>query len=100
MHVVHGFSDLKIHAKMALVVRREGDVLRRYVHIGTGNYNSKTARVYTDLGLFTSAGSIGADVSDLFNSLTGFSRQHLYRKLLVAPFACYAGPDTSIVFVV
>src|SRR6185436_13860388 len=69
----------------ALVVRREADGIRRYVHIGTGNYNSKTARVYTDLGLFTCSPSIGADISDLFNSLTGYSHQRLYRKLLVAP---------------
>jgi polyphosphate kinase len=68
-----------------MVVRREPDGIRRYVHIGSGNYNSRTARLYTDLGLFTCSPSIGADVSDLFNSLTGISRQRLYRKLLVAP---------------
>ena len=85
VHVVFGLVRLKTHAKMALVVRREADGIRRYVHVGTGNYNSKTARVYTDLGLLTCSPSIGADVSDLFNSLTGFSRQRLYRKLLVAP---------------
>src|SRR5205085_10328823 len=68
------------------VVRRDPDgVVRRYVHIGTGNYNSKTARLYTDIGLFTASASIGSDSSDLFNALTGFSRQRLYRKLLVAP---------------
>jgi polyphosphate kinase len=67
------------------VVRREADGMRRYVHIGTGNYNSRTARLYTDVALFTCSPSIGADVSDLFNSLTGISRQRLYRKLLVAP---------------
>ena len=67
------------------VVRREADGIRRYIHIGTGNYNSKTARLYTDLGIFTCSPSIGADASDLFNSLTGYSRQHYYRKLLVAP---------------
>jgi polyphosphate kinase len=67
------------------VVRREPDGIRRYVHIGTGNYNSKTARIYTDVGLFTASPSIGADITDLFNALTGFSRQRLYRKLLVAP---------------
>jgi polyphosphate kinase len=68
-----------------MVVRREPDGIRRYVHIGSGNYNSRTARLYTDVGLFTCSPSIGADVSDLFNSLTGISRQRLYRKLLVAP---------------
>ena len=85
VHVVYGMVRLKTHAKMALIVRREADGIRRYVHLGTGNYNSKTARVYTDLGLLTCSPSIGADVSDLFNFLTGFSRQRLYRKLLVAP---------------
>lgn len=85
VHVVYGLVRLKTHAKMALVVRRETDGIRRYVHLSTGNYNSKTARVYTDLGLLTCSPSIGADVSDLFNFLTGFSRQRLYRKLLVAP---------------
>jgi polyphosphate kinase len=85
VHVVYGLVRLKTHAKMALVVRREADGIRRYVHLSTGNYNSKTARIYTDLGLLTCSPSIGADVSDLFNFLTGFSRQRLYRKLLVAP---------------
>ncbi|MFN2397523.1 MAG: polyphosphate kinase 1 [Gemmatimonadaceae bacterium] len=85
VHVVYGMVSLKTHAKVALVVRRESDGIRRYVHIGTGNYNSRTARLYTDLGLLTCNPSIGADVSDLFNVLTGFSRQDLYRKLLVAP---------------
>ena len=80
-----GSPALKTHAKMALVVRRETDGIRRYVHFGSGNYNSRTARLYTDIGLFTCSPSIGADVSDLFNSLTGYSRQQLYRKLLVAP---------------
>ena len=70
---------------MALVVRRDPDGIRRYVHIGTGNYNTRTARLYTDLGLLTCNPSIGADMSDLFNYLTGFSRQRVYRKLLVAP---------------
>jgi polyphosphate kinase len=85
VHVAFGSATLKTHAKTALVVRREADGIRRYVHIGSGNYNSKTARVYTDVGLITCSPSIGADVSDLFNSLTGYSRQRLYRKLLVAP---------------
>jgi polyphosphate kinase len=85
VHVAYGLPGLKTHAKLALVVRREADGIRRYVHLGTGNYNSKTARLYTDLGLFTCSQSIGADVSDMFNMLTGFSRQRVYRKLLVAP---------------
>ncbi|MFN8224390.1 MAG: polyphosphate kinase 1 [Gaiellales bacterium] len=86
VHVVHGFADLKIHAKMTLVVRREADGLRRYVHIGTGNYNASTARLYEDLGLFTADEDIAADVADLFNHITGFGRPQRFRKLLVAPF--------------
>jgi polyphosphate kinase len=85
VHVVYGLVGLKTHAKIALIVRREHDGLRRYVHLGTGNYNAATARIYTDLGLLTCNPDIGADASDLFNLLTGYSRQHHYRKLLVAP---------------
>lgn len=85
VHVAYGLAGLKTHTKTTLVVRREGEGIRRYAHIGSGNYNSKTARVYTDIGLFTCSPSIGADLSDLFNALTGFSRQRLYRKLIVAP---------------
>ena len=85
VHVSFGPPALKTHAKVAMVVRREGDGIRRYVHLGSGNYNSKTARTYSDIGLFTANRSIAADVSDLFNMLTGFSRQRLYRRLLVAP---------------
>ena len=85
VHVVYGQSGLKTHAKLALVVRREGDRLRRYVHIGTGNYNPSTARLYTDVGLFTCREDIAADVADLFNHLTGFARAPSYRKILVAP---------------
>jgi len=85
VHVAYGLAGLKTHTKTTLVVRREGDGIRRYAHIGSGNYNSKTARTYTDVGLFTCSPSIGADLSDLFNALTGFSRQRLYRKLIVAP---------------
>ena len=85
VHVAYGLPGLKTHCKIALVVRKEGDGVRRYAHIGSGNYNSRTARIYTDIGLFTCSPSIGADVSDMFNALTGFSRQSLYRKLLVAP---------------
>ena len=86
VHVVHGFHDLKIHAKMTLVVRREPDGLRRYVHIGTGNYNASTARLYEDVGLFTADEEIAADVADLFNYVTGFGRPQRFRRLLVAPF--------------
>jgi polyphosphate kinase len=85
VHVAYGLPGLKTHAKVALVVRREADGIRRYVQLGTGNYNGKTARLYTDIGLFTAADPIGADVSDLFNSLTGFSRQRAFRRLIVAP---------------
>jgi polyphosphate kinase len=85
VHVAYGSALLKTHTKTALIVRREPDGIRRYVHVGSGNYNSRTARLYTDIGLFTCSPSLGADVSDLFNSLTGISRQRLYRKLLVAP---------------
>ncbi len=84
-HVVYGLVGLKTHSKTALVVRREGSGLRRYVHIGTGNYNPKTARLYVDLGLLTCRPEIGADVTDLFNVLTGLSRQRTFRRLLVAP---------------
>jgi polyphosphate kinase len=84
-HVVHGLPGLKTHAKALLVVRREGKGVRNYVHVGTGNYNSKTARLYEDFGLFTTDGDITADVADLFNSLTGFARPPEYRKALVSP---------------
>ena len=85
VHVAYGLPGMKTHCKVALVVRREPDGIRRYVHIGTGNYNSKTARTYTDFGLLTCNEEIGADVTELFNVLTGFSRQRTYRRLLVAP---------------
>ena len=86
VHVVYGFPDMKIHAKTTLIVRREGDELRRYVHIGTGNYHATTARIYEDIGLFTADPEITADVADLFNFVTGFGRPQRFRKLLVAPF--------------
>jgi polyphosphate kinase len=86
VHVVYGFSMLKIHCKTTLVVRREGGGLRRYVHLGTGNYNNVTAKSYEDFGLFTADEDIAADVADLFNYLTGFGRPGEFRKLLVAPF--------------
>jgi polyphosphate kinase len=85
VHVVYGIIGLKTHCKVALVVRREGEELRRYVHIATGNYNPVTSNFYTDLGLFTADEEIGADATDLFNFLTGFSRQKDYRRLLVSP---------------
>jgi len=85
VHVVYGLLGLKIHSKVALVVRREPQGLVRYVHLGTGNYNPVTARVYTDFGYFTTDPEIAADVSDFFNSLTGYSRKETYNKLLVAP---------------
>jgi len=84
-HVVYGLVGLKTHSKTSLVVRREGSLLRRYVHIGTGNYNPKTARLYVDIGLLTCRPEIGADVTDLFNVLTGLSKQRTFRRLLVAP---------------
>jgi polyphosphate kinase len=85
VHVVYGVVGLKTHCKCVLVVRQEESGLRRYVHVGTGNYNSKTARTYEDIGLFTCDESIGDDVSHLFNSLTGFGRDHDYKRLIVAP---------------
>jgi polyphosphate kinase len=85
VHVVYGLIGLKTHCKVTLVVRRERDGLRRYVHVATGNYNSITARIYTDLGMMTSNEDIGADASELFNYLTGYSKQREYRKFLVAP---------------
>lgn len=85
VHVVYGLVGLKTHTKVVLVVRREDNHIRRYVHIGTGNYNPKTARLYTDLGLLSCRDELGADLTDLFNYLTGYSRQRSYRKLLVAP---------------
>jgi polyphosphate kinase len=91
VHVVYGFPDLKIHAKMTLVVRREQNGLRRYAHIGTGNYHSTTARLYEDVGVFTTDDEISADVADLFNYITGFGRPQRFRKLLVAPFTLRSG---------
>ncbi len=85
VHVVYGIPGLKTHIKALLVVRREGDQVRNYVHIGTGNYHSNTARLYTDLGLFTADPAIGADVAEMFNLLTGYSRPADYRRVLVSP---------------
>jgi polyphosphate kinase len=85
VHVVHGVVGLKTHAKISLVVRREAGGVRRYAHVGTGNYNPVTAKLYEDIGLLTADPEIGADLTDLFNLLTGYSRQRDYRTLLVAP---------------
>ncbi len=85
VHVVYGLVGLKTHAKMTLVVRKESDGVKKYVHMSTGNYNSTTAKLYTDLGLFTCNDDICSDVSDIFNYLTGYSRQTNFRKLIVAP---------------
>jgi len=85
VRVAYGLPGLKIHTKTALVVRKDADGIRRYVHIGSGNYNSQTARVYTDLGLFTADPDVAADLTDVFNSMTGFSRRNDFRNLLAAP---------------
>jgi polyphosphate kinase len=90
-HVVYGLVGLKTHCKTALVVRREHGVLRRYCHIGTGNYNPKTARIYEDLGVLTADPRVGADLTDLFNTLTGYSRQTAYRTVMVAPHGIRSG---------
>jgi polyphosphate kinase len=90
-HVVYGVVGLKTHCKTALVVRQEGGQIKRYAHVGTGNYNPKTARLYEDIGLFTADESICADITDLFNVLTGYSRQTEYRSLLVAPQGIRSG---------
>ncbi|SNS05783.1 polyphosphate kinase [Geodermatophilus pulveris] len=90
-HVVYGLVGLKTHCKTALVVRREGPLIRRYCHIGTGNYNPKTARLYEDLGILTADPRVGADLTDLFNTLTGYSRQTSYRRLMVAPHGIRPG---------
>jgi len=90
-HVVYGLVGLKTHCKTLLVVRQEAGTIRRYCHIGTGNYNNKTARLYEDLGLFTADPDVGADLTDLFNVLTGYSRQTDYRSLMVAPHGLRQG---------
>jgi polyphosphate kinase len=91
VHVVYGLIGLKTHCKTSLVVRQEGSRIRRYCHVGTGNYNPKTARLYEDLGVLTADPTVGADVADLFNSLTGYARQSRYRTLLVAPYGVRRG---------
>jgi len=96
VHVVYGLVGMKVHCKVALVVRREGASIRRYVHLSTGNYNAVTAQLYTDLGLFTSDPELGADCSDLFNYLTGYSAKSDYRRLLVAPINLRQGLEGLI----
>jgi polyphosphate kinase len=91
VHVVYGLVGLKTHCKTSLVVRQEGNTIRRYSHIGTGNYHPRTARLYEDLGVLTADPTIGADLADLFNSLTGYARQDSYRRLLVAPHGVRQG---------
>ena len=91
VHVVYGVENLKTHCKLCLVVRKESDGVRRYVHVGTGNYNHATSQIYTDFGLFTADPEIGDDVSDVFNYLTGYSKRKDYRQLLVAPVSLRAG---------
>ena len=96
VHVVYGVIGLKTHTKITLVLRREKEELRSYVHIGTGNYNSKTSRLYTDLGLLSARRELGQDLVELFNYLTGFSKQQSFRKLLVAPVTLRAGMEELI----
>jgi len=96
VHVVYGIPGLKTHVKCVLVARREGDGVRHYMHIGTGNYNPKTARLYTDLGLFTADPEMGEDIAEMFNYLTGYARPEGYRKVLVAPFNLKEGILTEI----
>src|SRR3989304_2397515 len=85
VHVIYGLLGLKTHSKNALILRKEREGIRRQMHLGTGNYNAVTAQLYEDLGMFTVDEAIGADVSDLFNYLTGYSNKKEYQKLLVAP---------------
>src|SRR5688500_14471674 len=96
VHVVYGLVGLKVHCKMIMVVRREGEGIRRYIHLGTGNYNAVTSLVYEDIGLFTCDEVIASDITDLFNHLTGYSTKHNFRKLLVAPFNLRSGLENLI----
>jgi polyphosphate kinase len=91
VHVVYGLPALKSHAKCILIVRREGGGVRYYAHVGTGNYNPKTAKLYTDFGLFTADPEIGNDIAEMFNYMTGYSRPRDYRRVLVAPFNLFEG---------
>jgi polyphosphate kinase len=96
VHVVYGLMGLKTHCKVTMVVRKEGDGIRRYLHLGTGNYNAVTARIYEDMGIFTCDESMGADITDLFNYLTGYSTKQDFRKLLVAPINLRSGLEALI----
>lgn len=96
VHVVYGLVGLKVHCKVTMVVRKEGDGIRRYLHLGTGNYNAVTSLVYEDIGLFTCDETLAADVTDLFNHLTGYSMKHDFRKLLVAPYNLRSGLEKLI----
>jgi polyphosphate kinase len=96
VHVIYGLVGLKVHAKLAMVVRRDPDRIRCYVHLGTGNYNASTARIYTDLGMLTCRPDIAADIVEIFNFLTAYSRQSNYRKLLVSPISVRTGITTRI----
>jgi polyphosphate kinase len=96
VHVVYGLAGLKTHAKVTLVVRNEPDGIRRYMHFGTGNYNDRTARVYTDLSLFTCRADLGSDATQLFNALTGFSKADTYEQLMVAPHGLRTGFEELI----
>ena len=96
VHVVYGLVGLKTHCKVTMVVRKEGDGIRRYLHLGTGNYNAVTARIYEDIGMFTCDEAMGADVTDLFNYLTGYSTKQHFKKLLVAPVNLRAGLEKLI----
>jgi polyphosphate kinase len=96
VHVIYGLVGLKVHCKVAMVVRKEGDGIRRYLHLGTGNYNAVTSLVYEDMGLFTCDEALASDITDLFNHLTGYSTKHDFRKLLVAPFNLRSGLERLI----
>jgi polyphosphate kinase len=96
IHVVHGIANLKTHCKLCLVVRKEGDAVRCYAHVATGNYNRATAQVYTDFGLFTARRPVTDDVVELFNQLTGYSAKRVYRKLIVAPHGLRAGLERLV----
>ena len=96
VHVVYGLVGLKVHCKMIMVVRREGDGIRRYLHLGTGNYNAVTSLVYEDFGLFTCDDDIASDVTDLFNYLTGYATKHEFKKLLVAPINLRSGLESLV----
>jgi polyphosphate kinase len=96
VHVIYGLVGLKVHCKVAMVVRKEGEGIRRYLHLGTGNYNAVTSQIYEDLGLFTCDEALASDITDLFNHLTGYSTKHDFRKLLVAPFNLRSGLERLV----